>query len=159
MVLSDELKGLIDESKVISFDVFDTLIRRVTDEPETVFDIVGKQYGINDFRKIRTGLQMKASMQAEKNGRPHANLDEIYDFISQNTSYELDWNEVKETELQVELDSVYCNDELMEVFNYAKMHNKRVIITSDMYLNAKQISRMLEKCGYTGYAALYVSAD
>ena len=159
MVLSDELKGLIDESEVISFDVFDTLIRRVTDEPETVFDIVGKQYGINDFRKIRTGLQMKASMQAEKNGRPHANLDEIYDFISQNTSYELDWNEVKETELQVELDSVYCNDELMEVFNYAKMHNKRVIITSDMYLNAKQISRMLEKCGYTGYDALYVSAD
>ena len=57
MVLSDELKGLIDESEVISFDVFDTLIRRVTDEPETVFDIVGKQYGINDFRKIRTGLQ------------------------------------------------------------------------------------------------------
>ncbi len=156
----EDIKQLIDKAKVVSFDVFDTLIKRITDEPETVFDIVGNQFGINDFRSIRTSLQMKASMEAESRGLPHADFDEIYAYISKNSSLEnIDWEKVKEAEFRTELDSVYCNKEMYEVYKYAKEQNKRIIITSDMYLFAKQIELMLSKCGYSDYDAIYVSAD
>ena len=47
------LKSKIDQATLVSFDVFDTLLYRKTNTPETIFDLVGRHFHIDGFRKLR----------------------------------------------------------------------------------------------------------
>lgn len=155
-----KMKELIDKVEIVSFDIFDTLIRRIVNSPETVFDIVGKQFGILNFRELREKNQTLASQKVEREKHiPHADINEIYEYIEQHENNEIDWEAVRQTEVDIETDCLVCNEEMREVFQYAKQAGKRVIITSDMYLVRNQIEQILQKCGYTEYDALYLSSE
>lgn len=154
------LKSKIDRAKVVSFDIFDTLLFRKTNTPETIFDLVGRHFGIHGFRKLRMDEQNEASRRAyAAYGYPHADMDQIYAVLSEHTEIPVDWNEVKEYEIQMERDALVANTELLEYFRYAKDAGKRLIIVSDMYLPAKILGEILEDRGFTGFDHLYCSAD
>lgn len=154
------LKSKIDQAKVVSFDIFDTLLFRKTNTPEIVFDLVGKHFGIHGFRKLRMDEQNEASRRAyDAYGWPHADMDQIYAVLSEHTEISVDWNAVKEFEIQVERDALVANAELLEFFRYAKDVGKRVIIVSDMYLPASILSEILTARGFENFDYLYCSAD
>lgn len=154
------LKKKIDEAALISFDVFDTLLFRKVNEPETIFDLVGKHFGIHGFRKLRMDSQNEASLRAyQEHQYPHADIDEIYEALSAHTEIPVEWDEVKAFELQMEEDALVTNQEMLEIFLYAKSLGKRVIATSDMYLFAETLQHILEKNGYVGFDYVYCSAD
>lgn len=154
------LKEKIDEAALISFDVFDTLLFRKVNEPETIFDLIGKHFEIHGFRKLRVHAQNEASRRAyQKHQYPHANIDEIYDALSSHVEIPVDWDEVKAFELQIEEDALVANQEMLDIFLYAKSLGKRIIATSDMYLFAETLQQILEKNGYVGFDAIYCSAD
>lgn len=154
------VKRLIDEATVVSFDVFDTLLFRKVNTPETIFDLVGKHFGIHGFRKLRMDGQNEASHRVyEKYEYPHANINEIYEVLAEHTEILVDWDEVKEFELQMENDALVANKEMLEIFHYAKSVGKRVVATSDMYLLANTLQCILEKNGYIGVDYVYCSAD
>lgn len=156
----EEMKNKIDESKVVSFDVFDTLIKRIVNTPETVFDVVGRQYGIMGFEKKRHEYQMSASQKVERElGIPHADMNHIYEYISENDKADINWMDVKNTEVQMELDCLVRNNEMYDIYRYAKESGKKVIITSDMYLTKEQMVDILTKCGYDDYDSIYISSD
>ncbi len=155
-----------DKAKVISFDLFDTLLFRKTATPEEVFDIVGDHFGIPGFRKIRIDAQNEASRKVtEKYGYPHPDMDEIYEElgscgeIASVDKPDLKAQEIKNYEISVEEDALYANDEMLEVFNDLKNRGKRIVITTDMYLKAVTIEGFLKKNGFKGYDKLYCSAD
>ncbi len=159
-----ELFEKADKAKVISFDLFDTLLFRRTAEPEDVFDIVGAHFGIPGFRKIRIDAQNEASRKVtEKYGYPHPDMDEIYEEMGTKElvpgERDLDASKIKAYEISVEEDALYANDEMLDIFNELKKQGKRIIITTDMYLKAQTIEGFLKKNGYEGYGALYCSAD
>ena len=154
------LKSKIDRAKVVSFDIFDTLLFRKTNTPETVFDLVGKHFGIHGFRKLRMDEQNTASARAyAAYGYPHADMDQIYEVLAEHTEIPVDWNEVKEYEIQMERDALVANTEMLEFFCYAKNAGKRVIIVSDMYLPARILGGILTDRGFEGFDYLYCSAD
>lgn len=156
----DKLKKMIDKHIVISFDVFDTLLMRIVNIPEQIFELVGNKATIGDFRDIREKCQRIASEQALLKGKPHANLDEIYSAIKiQYADVNIDWDNIKQLELEVEKECLYDNTEMHEIFNYAKTKGKQIILVSDMYLDTVQMKELLSSCGYTDYDAIYVSAD
>lgn len=155
-----EMKEIINKVEVVSFDIFDTLIRRIVNNPEAVFDIVGKQFGILNFRELREKNQMLASQKVEREKRiPHADINEIYKYIEEHEQMEINWENVKQTEVDVETDCLVCNKEISQIYQFAKEAGKRIIIVSDMYLVRKQIEPILQKCGYTDYDALYLSSE
>lgn len=155
-----QLKKMIDSAKVISFDMFDTLVFRRTNTPETVFDIVGKHFGIHGFRKLRMDEQNRASrMVNAKYGYPHADMNEIYEALAENKDIPVDWEEVKNYEIELEKDALVANKEMLEIFKYAKSRHKRTVVTSDMYLLADTLREILEKNGYKGFDYIYCSAD
>lgn len=154
-----KLKQLIDEAEVISFDVFDTLLFRITARPEAIFELMGQKIGMADFEDFRRKKQQEISeILVKRKEAPHADLDQIYAYIaSQDQSR--DWERVKDLEIQMELDAVFQNTEIYRWYQYAVQQKKRIIATSDMYLGGQQIRRMIEKCGYTDIANVYSSAD
>lgn len=154
------LKSKIDQAKLVSFDVFDTLLFRKTNTPETVFDLVGKHFGIHGFRKLRMDEQNEASRRAYlAEQHPHANMDEIYEVLAEHTEIPVDWMEVKEYEMQLERDALVANQELLEIFRYAKAQGKRVVATSDMYLSAQFLQEVLQARGFGEIDHVYCSAD
>ena len=153
------LESLIDGSAIVSFDVFDTLIFRLTSRPEDIFSIIGSKLGIKDFIKLRTKGQQEISRKLlDSHIAPHANLDQIYFHLAEKYP-QYDWDQAKELELKLELDAAFRNQEMYEIYQYALEKGKRVIAVSDMYLSGEQIEELLQKCGYKEIHKIYSSAD
>ena len=112
-----------------------------------------------DFEPFRRKKQQEISETLARAGEaPHADLDQIYAYIAQQDRSR-DWEKVKELELEMERDAAFRNEEIYRWYRYALEQGKRVIATSDMYLNGRQIRAMIEACGYTDVAEVYSSAD
>lgn len=158
--MKNKLMKAIEEAKVVSFDVFDTLLFRKTNEPEIIFDLVGKHYGIRGFRKLRVDAQNEASRRIYKEAQhPHADMNEIYEVLKEAEDISVDWDEVKQFEIDLESDALVGNSEMLEVFNEVKRLGKRLIATTDIYLLADTIKTFLEDNGFTGFDHIYCSAD
>lgn len=154
-----ELKKLIDEADVISFDVFDTLLFRIVNTPETIFDLLGGMYSIPGFRKLRMNAQNEASRRAYvKYGWPHADMNQIYEVLSEYTDKSICWDQIREAEIEMEKDSLHANPEMKPIFSYARNTGKRIIAVTDMYLFADTISEVLEREGFHP-DFVYCSAD
>ena len=61
--MDKELEEKILSAKVISFDLFDTLVIRIFDNPEILFDLIGKKFNITNFKAIRTSMQNKCGIE------------------------------------------------------------------------------------------------
>lgn len=158
------IKNAIDTAEIVSFDVFDTMLLRVVDSPEAVFNVIGNYFGMDNYREFRVNAQNESSTLAtEKNGWPHPDYDGIYDYIKglSSTPYDeqdIDWDEVKAKELELEFDGLVENPEIKSIYKYAKSQNKRIIAITDMYLDAAFVERALKKNGYE-VSAIYDSAN
>ena len=143
---------------VISFDVFDTLIFRPFSEPTDLFYLLGNQLNYLDFARIRQEMEWRARQQKYKNEKHYeVNLEEIYTVLSKETGMDKE----RAMHLEVELEKQYCfaNPYMKEVVDELLKLKKKLIITSDMYLNTKQIQALLNVCGYPEFSAYYVSCD
>lgn len=137
---------LVDFSKykVVSFDLFDTLILRPFAKPSDLFEwLWGKQ--LKDVR-VQSEIAVKRALRRE------VKLSEIYSKISSNTISPND-------EIAAELECVIPNPEGVNLFNQALQVGARVIITSDFYMGKSVLAALLEKCGIKGYSNIYSSSD
>lgn len=150
--------------KVVSFDMFDTLITRAVYNPTDIWCFVGKQ--IHDkipfitednFVKMRTDAESYARSISKKQD---ITLTEIYESFSKMYRVPMD-KALEIRNLENEMEIKYCKQRKFtkEIFDLARLSGRKVIITSDMYLERKTIEAMLEKCGYTDYDNLFLSSD
>lgn len=128
---------------IISFDVFDTAIRRTVYEPVDIFTLIEEKIGRN-FKNRRIEAEKKACKEFR-----FYNIQDIYTFLP-----DFDYA----TEVAVELENCIPNQEILSLYNKYINEGKKVIFISDMYLSAKNIEAMLEKCGYSS-PKVYVSCE
>ncbi len=141
----------IDRHDIISFDVFDTLLKRTVLWPRDVFGIVEEQTGIEGFADNRYEIQTAC---------PQFSLDEIYDSLRERCGYDGRTAEtLRRTELQTETAVILPRAGVVELYEHARKKGKTVILTSDMYLPDGFLRELLENNGITGYSALYVSCQ
>lgn len=155
----EKLYSMIDSHRVISFDIFDTLVVRNTLKPSDIFDIMEYNYNIKnannvlvDFKKMRIDSENKARSKKK---------EEIYlkDIYSEMILKENVKEELIDLEITLEKKFIQPNYEMLSVYNYCKSKNKKIIITSDMYLPKEVIEGILKKCGYNEYYKLFLSSD
>lgn len=154
-MVSQNLRNLIDEHEYISFDIFDTLIKRSVIRPEHVFAMVENETPkFKGFLKKRKFAE-KIANHILPDGK--ASIDDIYKYV---WGYSKETKEcLKQRELDVETNIIFCNQEIKEIYDYCIENKKKVILTSDMYLSSDQIKILLDKCGYNGYIKIYVSNE
>lgn len=149
----EKVYEIIKKYPVVSFDVFDTLIKRSVAKPTDIFSLVEVASALDGFAQKRQNAQREAE---EKLNRPET-LDEIYDALERN--YGGKWAKAMELEIGTELAGVVGNAPVVELFHKCIADNKTVVLISDMYLSAEIIATMLKKCNVTGYQKLYVSCE
>lgn len=167
----EELKCKIcqEKTKIVSFDIFDTLVQRPFWEPTDLFYLLGiyanRFLHAGDLLSFRD-IRISAERKAREIGRLHRpsweeiTLDDIYDVLQ-------DWLGMTDNQRQavenreIELELKYCHPRsyARELFQLCHALGKRIIITSDMYLPKKAVEKILARCGYEGYEKLYLSSD
>lgn len=145
----------ISKKEYVSFDIFDTLIKRDVKKPTDVFSIIEHNYKICDFYKRR----IEAEKIARK-GKVDTTIDEIYDIYNELYLNNIDEAEkIKKIEKQVEYELCVQNKLLKKVYDFCIENNKKVYLISDMYLSSEILKEILEKNGYSKYEKLYVSCE
>lgn len=159
----EKAKKLIMPAKVISFDLYDTLIHRTVERPERVFDLMEKickeRYGriAMSFSYDRKVAERKARRRAIQSGKEDVTLEEIYkelpyDFTTKQS--------IMDMEKQVEIDVCCADLEHISLLQFCATHNKIIIITTDMYLPRDTIYEILRKIGVLDNCIkVYISSE
>lgn len=154
---SKRIIELIEPCPVVTFDVFDTLVKRNVTSFRDIVNLMDKEY-FNETGKRLPFYFYRERVHAPKAARRRkkvrdVSLDDIYSVLH------IDDRElVKEMECKAELGCVTKNPAIFKVYEYCRKKNKQVFAISDMYLERKWISSMLQKCGYD-MEKVYVSQE
>lgn len=157
-----ELKKKIENSsyKVISFDIFDTLIKRPCVSPTDILKLVGKRCNYQgDFLTMRR-IAEKEARNNKLFWEDEISYEDIY--VEFERLFDISHEQIekfKESELEVEYDYLSARESMQEIFDYAISIGKEVIIVSDIYLPYEFMEKVLTNCGYKGYSKLYLSSE
>lgn len=170
--LISEYKKSIDNASGVSFDVFDTLIHRVTFRPTHVFDLLAIKLKHSDigllhprlpahFPELRVAAEREArAKHFSRFGTHEITLTDIYSLLSEKADIapKLIADLIHE-ELAIEQALVYPNEQMKQVYDYAVAQGKPVVLCSDMYLLRQDIERLLTTAGYAPPFRLLVSGE
>lgn len=162
--ISEKLKRIADAIrdpmiKVVSFDIFDTLLLRPVLTPTDIFQLLENKMNISGFRQMR----ITAEVEARKRKAVYVEditIDDIYHTYAElfHTSDE-EAQRIKEEELRIEYSTLYARKSAKYLFEQAKQSGKLIIIISDMYMFSSFLDKVLKKNGYNGYQHIYVSSE
>ena len=163
--------------EVVSFDVFDTLLRRDVGDPKDIFmlmqqnTLVLSELGlppkvINNFAKLRVlaerMLRSERDQQLEKGNKgvkEEIFIEEIYSKMALITGCDLPIKSLIDLEEKVELTHLKSRKSGLILFKYAKKQNKKIIIVSDFVHSSEFVKKALFQCGYTGIYKFFVSSE
>lgn len=156
-----DLRHMIERSgaSVISFDVFDTLISRDVRVPQDVFRFLERDYRL-EFDNERPVFDER--IEAERHARVRSTneevtIQEIYASYRGISDTEREWLINHEIDLEKAL--CVANRPMLELYQWCIDNGFRIVIVSDMYLNAQVIEDILTASGYEGWDRLFVSSE
>lgn len=150
-LLLERIKKDIKKAEVVSFDIFDTLLVRPYVQPTDLFVHMEKAYDCAGFAAERRDAERRTRIRHRE--LEDITLDMIYDEIDD------EFKDMKAKERDWEEMVLRANPELKQVYDYVKAQGKKIAITSDMYLPAEFLAKVLRREGFDGWDKLYVSGD
>ncbi len=141
------LKRKIKKFEIISFDIFDTLVKRNCSKPTDIFKIVEKRVNkqikcnYNFFNK-RIDAERLARKKSSNN---EVTLDDIYSLLD---ILPEDKELFKKMEIRTEIEFCQRNYDIYDIYKYCKDSNKKIIAISNMYLSKETLNEILNNCGY-----------
>lgn len=154
----EKLRLEIERAEFVSFDVFDTLVKRDVAEPKDVFEYIERllKKDESSCAKGFAGLRVQAEQKARENAQGReVTLAEIYGYIPMD---EVQRKRLMEMECQAEIDLSTVNPAIKPLYDRCLEKGKRVYFISDMYLPAEVIGKILHKNGYT-VGRMFVSSE
>ena len=161
-------KSLLDvrinsNTKLVSFDIYDTAVFRKVKYPHDIFGLIQKKYDENaewtyncDFTYAREKAEIIARKRA-KNNDGEVTLEEIYDNITFLSEQEKTL--LQSIERDIESKVAYCNPMFSTLYDEIIAQGLPVVFISDMYLSRSDIEKILRTCGIVGYKKVYVSSE
>lgn len=145
----------ITKYKIVSFDIFDTLVLRYVSYPYYIFSLIENSL---DNAKGFAKRRIEAEKNIRKNNLNEVTLFEIYSELKLYYTEDFLMRAIElEMEYEVALTDVRCD--VKDFYDYCVTQGKEVIIVSDMYLPRECIEKILFKCGVFGYKKLYLSSE
>lgn len=147
--LINKLKKLLtsNDIKYVSFDIFDTLLRRDCEKPVDIFERVGRiavEEGLN-IRCDPYGF-MNSRIYFEKKARlATANEDITLEEIYMNSPYSRELQvRLIEIEKDLEFQSLHADSIISLLLEEVDKHNREIIVVSDMYLSKSFLKSVVE---------------
>ena len=175
-LLRHRLRSREERTDIVSFDVFDTLVRRSIAPPQQVKVPAAKKM-VEILAEHRISTTVEACLQsrqlvsrilrkseADRGNDPEAPIRQIFtDWLQHHlggNTREAEIERLLQAELQAELTVCYPTAGMKTVLEEMKRVGKRLIYISDMYLGTGEVSRILERCEYGDlFDAGYISGN
>lgn len=154
----------ISKYEIVSFGVFDTLLLRGVLFPGDIWRYCANEaeerFGIRDFNFIRANTEGKVRNNKIQQDHLIENVtyDEIYaDIAEVYPSFPV--KDLMDLEMKYEEKFVRVNPLAKEIFDAAIKAGKKVVLFDETCMPKKFLSKLLEKCGCSGYDELFVSGE
>ena len=148
-----KLFDILKNYDIISFDLFDTLIKRNVEKPSDVFAIIEKYNFIPNFKQKR----IKAEVLARKKCLgEEVTLEDIYNYYPNINNNEK--KKLIEIEKKTECSISTINIPLYNVYKKLVGIGKQVYIITDTYYSESFLIKLLEKLGIKGCSAIFSSS-
>jgi len=156
--------------KVLSLDVFDTLVWRVVPEPVDAFVEVGRslmavgrlRVPVEAFATLREAAERRARAGSERRrSTPEVSLEEVYEELPPSVC-EGDPAELAALELEVERSITFPDLAVVELARSLQASGPvRVALVSNTYFSAPQLRRLLDRDPFTAIRldAVFTSSD
>lgn len=153
--------------KYISFDLFDTLIKRPFYYPSDLLYLLDRAYenscdGVTNFFALRMNGERKAREEAIRGNAKcqDITIDDIYSYIQKNYHISPEQSSLlKKAEKELELKYTFARESAKELYDVADISGKEIIIISDMYLDEDTVNAILHKSGYNVHKKLFLSSS
>jgi FMN phosphatase YigB (HAD superfamily) len=158
--------------KVLSLDVFDTMVWRRAPEPTDVFPMVasrlqadgllGPNISARVFQKLRIAAEARARARRDEQGKGvEVSLRDIYAELPKYVAPASDPDALARIELDVERDVLMPDLDVLELIRFAHATGKQVIAVSDTYLSGQELRALLDSsfAGEVAIDRLYASSD
>lgn len=140
----DQLEPMLARARVVSFDFFDTLFSRPFNDPEMVFDLLGRRLGIADFRARRIAAQSEAFRRMATQGRHEIRLQDIYECMNLPAAERI---RLADAEMTLEHELLVPQPGPWTLFCALLHAGRRVVVCSDMYLPRIFFDALLKRHG------------
>ena len=154
------LQSQVIKYKIISFDIFDTLIVRKCGSPVCIFQLVEDEFNKGNHGKIGNFVSLRMKMEAKARKESimrEISIEDIYIRIAEKLGKEKA-GILKELELRTEMVNCVARKEIVDLYHQL-LKEKDVIITSDMYLAKDFIIQLLVKNDIEVPSKLYISSE
>jgi predicted HAD superfamily hydrolase len=162
---SKTFKSMAASADVVTFDVFDTALTRVTDAPEDVFALVeyrmsGKLNGCKGFAEKREQAELDARKMLAGTGAQDVTFDEIYDAfcVLAGECREI-IKEIRAAEIAAEVQALVPVMDILSAVEHVQALGKPVWFVSDMYHSTSTIDQFLKINGFKAPYSLLVSSE
>lgn len=142
---------IIGDAKVVSFDIFDTLLARPYTRPTDLFVHMEHELERPGFAKKRVNAELKARKLHKE--QADVSLEQIYSVIDSK------YQDLKEQELRYEADMLFVKEDGRRIYEEAVRLGRKVIAVSDMYLPGHFLARLLQSKGYQHISTVFVSNE
>ena len=154
----------VKRSKLVSFDIFDTLFVRPSLEPDSVMSYTERRldkelHGHSDFFQKRKAAEFRA--RKRKNWSGDVSLGDIYrEFEISGVLTGSNLHLAQDLEKDFDLSLLQPRNEVVDLLRGAKKIGARVILVSDTYYSQSDIVSLLKKAGLLGYTdRIYLSSE
>lgn len=158
--LEQHIRHTTGQAEIVSFDIFDTLVKRDYYEPDYAKYLLPERLGLDmngeAFVKIRN--QVETDLRIQKNFVGDVDINEVYRELVKRLDLPLEPEELAELEFQIDLDGLHAKEVMVDLLNSLAKQGKTIYIISDTYYLEHQIRRLLEKAGINCRYELYVSS-
>lgn len=137
-----------DGIKLISVDIFDTILFRSVAKPIDVFEsvwqdamdneIAGNSMSPVEFQKLRVEMERRARKDAPNR---EVILKDIYDLFPKYVSKDID--ALRNIEFECEKTICYRNSDIVAWLTNEKKNGKIIVLTSDMYYQSDELKELL----------------
>ena len=158
MIDIKQIKKEISKYDVISFDLFDTLIKRDCYKPTEIFYFIEQKVDQEFGRKSNFSVErMRAEIVARKKAKAEeVTIEEIYNVLTGGFSCS-EKELIRYIEEECEYNLCQWNPLIKRVYDYCVDKGKRIFIVTDIYLPEELIQRILYKLEIR-YDMLFVSS-
>ena len=154
-----DLLSTIENAKVVSFDLFDTLAIRNISSFEGVLKLVDARFrekGINIPNFVNKRLKTEKELSFDNAPK----LGEIYSEVLKDVGeFSFSADELAGIEFEVDKNLIEARRDVVDLLNELVKKNKLIYITSDSYYTKEQISQILERIGVASVTDVLISCE
>lgn len=165
-----EFKKAASGARLITFDLFDTLLFRCFDSPTDLFRVMGNRLellGYNfaaDFERLRVQAERTARKKAMRDGQNEVQLTGIYAILEAELQYsksakDLNVSAIMALECELEIACIRSDPRVKAIFDELIGAGSQVALVSDMYLPRGCIEAMLRSAMISTEIPLFLSSE